>query len=201
MNDRTPQKIIAVACTVGLVAIAYIGSYLPYQKSSGFISSMQLFGTVRSWDDLQAIMAAPLDAPSPIGQEELVRNSSNVIVNLVRAVGGPNKIDIIHRAMVFMGNYYGPILAKGRGLNFTQNLYVFSSLNEEAYVATNDPAYLAAAEKYLTEGLSLSPNRPQFLYGLFDVYRLEHNRAAAERTREKILELWPNDQQVRGIAL
>jgi hypothetical protein len=45
----------------------------------------------------------------------------------------------------------------------------------------------------------LSPNRPQFLYGLFDFYRMTGNFARAREVGEKILALWPEDELARKI--
>jgi len=50
------------------------------------------------------------------------------------------------------------------------------------------------------QGISRAPHRPQFLYGLLDVYRLQGNTAGVIDTRDKILALWPDDQRVKDAA-
>ena len=60
-------------------------------------------------------------------------------------------------------------------MSFGQDLYLLGAINETAYAHTGNPAYLAAAQRYYEEGVAMGPNRPQSLYGLFDVYRAEGN--------------------------
>ena len=52
------------------------------------------------------------------------------------------------------------------------------------------------AQKYYEEGVALGPNRPQTLYGLFDVYRAEGNVASTTAIGEKILSNWPTDTSI-----
>jgi hypothetical protein len=98
--------------------------------------------------------------------------------------------------MSFLGKYYDPITARGKGMSFGQDLYLLGAINEMAFVRTGDRSYLQASQQYYEEGERLGPNRPQSLYGLFDVYRAEDNAAEVTTIGEKILANWPTDRNI-----
>ena len=158
--------------------------------ASGFATS-----PVNSLNELQARLAVPLDYPSPVGQEELVRNTANNILGFVSQGADPTSTAVL---VSFLTNYYTPIIARGRGMSFGQDLYLMGAIEEMAYAHTGNPAYLAASQKYYEEGVALGPNRPQSLYGLFDVYRAEGNMASTTAIGEKILSNWPTDTSIAG---
>ena len=98
----------------------------------------------------------------------------------------------------FMNSYYDPILQNGKGMSFGQDLYLEGAINEVAFATTGNPAYLAAAQKWYQEGVQLGPNRPQSLYGLFDVYRAENNASGTIAVGMTILHNWPTDTRIQA---
>lgn len=191
------KKTVAITAAAFLVAIAVYGSYLPYRKSHTYIMAL---GSLKSARDLQSftdLLAEPLDAASPIGQEELVRNTGNSFLDIV-SVNAARRPDIADALINFLNSYYDPILRYGRGMSYTQNLYLLGALNEIAYSQTRDPKYFIASKKYYEEGLVLSPTRPQFLYGLFDIYRTEKNIPKVKQVTDQILAQWPDDERTRA---
>jgi hypothetical protein len=192
---RITKQVIAVIASLAIVGVAFYGSYLPMRKAQMFIAALQSLQTspVNSLSELTARLAVPLDYPSPIGQEELVRNMANNVLGFIsQGADATSTAQLIS----FLNGYYDPILAKGRGMSFGQDLYLMGAINELAYVHTGDPTYLVAAQKYYEEGVRLGPNRPQSLYGLFDVYRAEGNVASTTAIAEKIMSNWPSDTSV-----
>jgi hypothetical protein len=167
------------------------------RKAEMFIATLQSLQTspVNSLNDLTARLSVPLDYPSPIGQEELVRNTANNILSFISQGADPTSTAVL---VSFLNSYYDPIIARGRGMSFGQDLYLMGAINEMAYVHTGNPAYLADSQKYYEEGVELGPNRPQSLYGLFDVYRAEGNVESTTATGEKILSNWPSDTSIAG---
>ena len=113
--------------------------------------------------DLESKLSVPLDYPSPIGQEELVRNMANSVLSFVQQGGDATSTAAL---IGFLNSYYDPILNSGKGMSFGQDLYLEGAINEVAFATTGDPTYLAAAQKWYQEGVALGPNRPQALYGL-----------------------------------
>lgn len=193
--NPTSKKIIAIAVSIAILAIAYYGSYLPLRKTQMFIATLQGLQTTppSSLADLENRLAIPLNYPSPIGQEELVRNTANSILNFVQqSPDATSTLDLVN----FLMSYYNPILARGRGMSFGQDLYLVGAVNEVAFARTGISQFLATAQEYYEEGNQLGPNRPQPLYGLFDVYRAEGNVESTTAVAETIMKNWPSDTSI-----
>jgi hypothetical protein len=198
MEDRTYQRVAAVIIVAAIFGVAIWGSYMPMRKAQMFIATLQGLqtqqGQATSLQDLENKLSTPLDYPSPIGQEELVRNMANSILSFVQQGGDATSTAEL---ISFLNNYYDPILDKGKGMSFGQDLYLEGAINEIAFASTGDPTYLAAAEKWYKEGVALGPNRPQSLYGLFDVYRAEGDTTDTIAIGTTILRNWPTDTNIQ----
>jgi hypothetical protein len=194
---RTTKQVIATAVSVLVLGAAVYGSYFPMRKAEIFIATLQGLQTspVSSLNELESRLSIPLDYPSPIGQEELVRNTANSILGFISQGADPTSTAVL---ISFLEGYYVPILTNGKGMSFGQDLYLLGAINEMAYAHSGNPKYLADSQKYYEEGTALGPNRPQPLYGLFDIYRAEGNAARATAVGEKILSNWPADTSIAG---
>ena len=198
MEDRTYQRVVAIIIVAAIFGIAIWGSYMPMRKAQMFITTLQALqtpqGQATSLTDLENKLSVPLNYPSPIGQEELVRNMANSVLSFVQQ--GGNATDTA--ALIgYLNSYYDPILNAGKGMSFGQDLYLEGAINEIAFAQTGNPTYLAAAQKWYSEGVALGPNRPQSLYGLFDVYRAENNVSGTLAVGTTILKNWPTDMRVQ----
>jgi hypothetical protein len=171
---------------------------MPMRKAQMFIATLQALqtqqGQATSLQDLENKLSAPLNYPSPIGQEELVRNMANSVLSFVQQGGGPTSTAEL---ISFLNSYYDPILDQGKGMSFGQDLYLEGAINEIAFETTGDPSYIIAAQKWYSEGVTLAPNRPQSLYGLFDVYRAEGNVSGTIAVGSTILKNWPSDARIQ----
>jgi len=196
MSSSLVRKILGVLLSAFLLSVAYYGSYLPLHKSQMFITALRNLRNIKSLADFEQSFSLPLDAPSPVGQEELVRNTANTVLGLMQQQGVSSQIAA--ELMKYVQNYYAPLIDRGRGMSFEQNLYLLGALNEIMYTRTGDAKYLQAADKYYSEGLQFGPKRPQFLYGLFDVYRMEGNIVGVQAIAQQILSQWPDDQRTRS---
>ena len=189
------KKIIAVLVSGLAIFAVYFGSYLPLKKSKTFINTMSSLNSSPSLVEFKETLSLPLDLPSPIGQEELVRQVASLITNVINQ---PNiNEEVVADLMNYINKYYEPIINKGSGMSFGQNLYILGSMNEVAFVKTNQTRYLEAAKKYYLKGLELGPKRPQPLFGMFDVYRIEKNGEQTKTIGEQILSQWPNEERTR----
>jgi hypothetical protein len=190
--SKTTKQIVAVIVSIIVVGAAAYGSYFPMRKAETFIATLQGLQSspVSSLNELEARLSVALDYSSPIGQEELVRNTAN---NILGFVSQSNDATATAALVSFLNGYYEPIIARGKGMSFGQDLYLLGAINETAYAHTGNPTYLLAAQRYYEEGTMLGPNRPQSLYGLFDVYRAEGNVASTTAIGERILSNWPTD--------
>jgi tetratricopeptide (TPR) repeat protein len=192
--NPTLKKFLCIVAVAFLLSVAYYGNYLPLRKSQLYIYTLRNLNSARSLQDLERIISTPLDAPSPIGQEELVRNTANIFMGFAQQSDNNASIDDF---MGFIGKYYKPIIDRGRGMSFEQNLYILGAMNEFAFVKTKQMKYLEAASEYYSKGLEFGPKRPQFLYGVFDIYRIEGNVDGAKKIAEQILSQWPDDDKTR----
>src|SRR5258708_19677599 len=111
--DNTVKKTIAIIAIVIVVAVAIYGTYLPMRKAQIFIATLQsLQGTpASSLQDLETRLAVPLDYPSPIGQEELVRNMANSLLSFVQRGTDATSTGAL---IDFLNTYYDPIIERDR---------------------------------------------------------------------------------------
>lgn len=199
MEDRTYKQLTAIIIAIVIVGVGYYGSYTPMRKAQGFISTLQSLQNpatqATSLQDLKDRISRPLNYTSPIGQEELVRNLANSVLAFVQQQGG--NATSTAALVEFLNSFYDPILVRGRGMSFGQDLYLEGAVNEIAFAGTGDPTYLADAEHWYQEGEDLGPNRPQPLYGLFDVYRAAGNVTDTVAVAQKILANWPTDTRIK----
>jgi tetratricopeptide (TPR) repeat protein len=174
----------------------FYGSYLPYKKSKTFIDSLNQLKTtqIKSFEQFDKIVSSSLKINSPIGQEELVRQFLSIFPGFISQNQNPEVIDVLVK---YIKTYSDPILNRGKGLSFNQDLYLAIRLYLTAYEKTKDQKYLDEAKKYAELSYSLGPKRPQVLYSLFDIYRLENNMEKAKEIGNQILNYWPDDANVK----
>ncbi len=194
MSNSTIRSIIASVLAVIVAMAWYFGSYRPFQKSQIFVRVISAKNSFQSLHELEDTFGEVFDYPSPIGQEELVRNMTSYILNFIQQTNDPNLIVPLTQ---YAERYYAPIIARGSGMSFGQDLYLMGVINEVTLVKTKDPKYLTAAHNYYAKALELGPMRPQALFGMFDVYRFEGNVEGAKKIADQILAQWPNETKTR----
>ena len=161
-----------------------------------FIATLQSLQSnpATSLSNLESRISVPLSYPSPVGQEELVRNTANSVLAFVQQGADASSTAEL---MSYLGSYYNPILDRGRGMSFGQDVYLEGAINEIAFATTGDKSYLATAKQWYEEAHQLGPNRPQPLYGLFDVYRASNNRTDTIAIAQQIIVNWPSDARIQ----
>lgn len=194
MNE-SHSKIFGIVAVGFLIFTAYYGSYLPMRKSQIFIGSLRSIQSAGSLDEMKKIVSASFDLRSPIGQEELVRNFTNIALDLTNKNSDPA---IISQIINFVDGYYGPIIERGKGMSFGQDLYLLGALNEVAFLKTKDQSYFVKSKFYFEKAHELGPERPQPLYGLLDIYRIEGNVQKVQETAGQILSQWPSDERTKA---
>ena len=196
MNTKLKQVIALVVSGVVLVSI-YYGSYLPLQKSQAFIDTLRNMDRMTSLEEVEASFSEVFAIPSPIGQEELVRHFNNIALQTAQQSGGSNPA-LTENLVAYVGANYEPFLTQGRGMSVSQDIFLFGALNQTAFLQTKKPEYLEKSINLFELGRELGPNRPQFLYQLFDVYQIANEREKAIEVGEKILSNWPEDSRVKA---
>jgi len=196
MNSQL-KKAIAASATIFILFVAYYGSYLPMRKSMAYIEAMKSSSKIKTIGDFKKTFSVPLDYPSPIGQEELVRSMANTTNGSIQGVSDPRIVDEL---MNYTEKYFEPIIAKGKGMSFGQDAYILGMMNEVAFIKTKEPKYLQAAEKYFKMEQALGPKRPQGLYGLFDVYMLGGKFDEFKKVADQIMSQWPSDTRIADLV-
>mgnify|MGYP001600940459 CR=1 FL=1 len=194
MNQNL-KKIIAIVAGLILVFVAYFGSYLPLQKSHLFIKTMRNLSQINSLQEFEEAMSTVLEFNSPIGQEELLRQFASTIIDVINQ---PHHPPVLGKLInTYLNKYYEPIIQSGSGMSFNQNLYVLGTLNEIAALKTQNPEFLSAAKTYYLKSYEIGPKRPQALFGLFDIYRIEGNVEEVKKIHEQILTQWPGEKKTK----
>jgi hypothetical protein len=195
--NQLPKQIIAISASFFILVMIFYGSYLPYKKSKTFIDSLNQLKTtqIKSFEQFDNIVSSSLKINSPIGQEELVRQFLGIFPGFISQNENSEVIDVLVK---YIKTYSDPILNRGKGLSFNQDLYLVTNLYLSAYQKTKDKKYLNEAKKYAELSYSLGPKRPQVLYSLFDIYRLENNMEKAKEIGNQILTYWPDDENVKA---
>ncbi|MBS3903231.1 MAG: tetratricopeptide repeat protein [Anaplasmataceae bacterium] len=190
------KKAIALVAAAIAIASVYYGSYLPLQKSQAFINTLRNMDRMTTLDEVIRNFDQVFSISSPIGQEELIRHFANIAAQTVQQHGAQNP-DLTRQIVQYLEEEYEPIISRGRGMSFTQNLFLLGAVNHAAFIQTKDPAYLERAISLFEEGRELSPDRPQFLYQLFGAYQIAGQKEKAIEVGERIIELWPNDENIK----
>lgn len=193
--DSDIKKFLAIAVSAAILVSGYFGNFLPLVKAQNYITALQSLREAKSWQDFQDAFDQGLQADAPFGQDEITRNLGNLAVGLMNrnAVSNPVAVKAIE---AYMDKYLAPIVAREKGPSFSQTLYLAALIKATAFQITHVTGYYDAAEKYYRLGLKLSPARPQFLYGLFDMYKNAGNKAGMQEIGQKILTLWPQDERI-----
>ncbi len=189
------KGLLIIGIGVALFAL-YVGSYAPFEKSRQFIQAYRALSSpeTKRIEDFKAVFDRALDYPSPVGQAEEVRFMTNEIGNIVRR----NPPEWAARALIeYAEGRYQELIARNPRVNTTQLMLFLGQAWEEFGVTYRDAASLGKAEAYYVQGLARSPRRPQFLYGLYSVYRERGENSKALEVLQEILTYWPENLPVQ----
>jgi len=149
---------IAIIFSVLIFVSMYFGAYLPLRKSQLYIKAISELqaGKIKSLQDFDTAFGLVLNFYSPVGQDEIVSNYFSILANVTSQQTNKEIIEVlIKQAEVLMA----PILKKGRGFNYSQNLYNFAMFYKIAGQKLNSDVYLQKSIDLFQEGLKYSPGR------------------------------------------
>ncbi len=192
MNTIVKKTIIAIFIVVVFVGL-YFGAYLPYKKANAFITTIHLLQSVESVDELKYRFDEVLNINSPVARDEVAGFTLNQLTNLIRnglseEVGG--------LIVGYAEEIARPILADPQSPELTKTILKMGIVYQTAWSVYENKVYAEAAENLYLRGLEVSPDRPQFLYGLFDLYLSEGRVREAIEVGEQITAIWPADSLV-----
>ncbi len=194
--DKFIKNILAPLGIILAVLSLIYGAFLPFRKSQLFIAAMQNAYRSQTIGDYEATYNKAFGFYSPVGQAEDIRFLLSQISGAIIAKPPQDVSD----ALVSYADAVSRANGTGRqGLNYTQELVTLATIHEANYHNYKSQKDYDAALALYEKGLSLSPSRPQFLYGLFQLYMDAGDTANEKAIGEKILSLWPNDTKIEGI--
>jgi hypothetical protein len=188
--NRITKKIVIVIIIVIVIVGLYFGAYLPYKKAHAFILKIRQLQSVGSIEELTFNLSEVLDIPSPVGRDEVVGFTLDQLSNIVR---GDFSKEINHSLADYAEEISAPVLDNPRSAELTKTILKMGIIYQKIWFFHKEPVYAAKAETLYLKGLEISPNRPQFLYGLFDLYLSGGRVEDAKQIGEKIIGFWPND--------
>lgn len=193
----TFKQFIATIVIIIAAGMAYFGAYLPLRKGQMHIDAVMNLqeGKVRSIEDFNDLFDPVLNFYSPIGQDESVSYYLGILLSVINQQTERQVIDVLVKQAE---DRMVPILEKGSGFSFNQNLYTFGSIYKMAALKFHDLEYYKKAENIFKTGLEYSPNRKIFLKGLFDLYSVnKDDQNKALEIGKTILKYYPEEEAVK----
>ncbi len=192
------QKVIrTIIAPLGII-LAFLsliyGALLPLRKSQLFIQAMRQSGQSTSVAEYMRIFNRALDFYSPVGQAESIRFLENQIGSIVAQKPPQQVAD----ALVMYADSTSRVTEPGaHSSNYVQEIVILGNIH-----ATNFRNYKAQRDYDIAlalfqKGLTLSPKRPQFLYGLLQLYTDAGEQEKAEEIAKDILSIWPSDEKIQ----
>lgn len=199
MNNKLEKIIKFIAAPLGIVLASLsliYGAILPFRKSQLFIQAMHQASQSRSVVEYMGTFNKALDFYSPVGQAEDIRFLENQIGSIVAQKPPQQVAD----ALVMYADSISRVTQSGKhSSNFVQEIVILGSIHETNFRDYKEQRDYDAALALFEKGLILSPKRPQFLYGLLQLYSDAGEQEKAEEAAKEILSIWPNDERVQKI--
>jgi tetratricopeptide (TPR) repeat protein len=195
MMSQTLKTTAALILSVFVLFMVYWGVYLPFRKAQLLVIAMKDFRTSKTIGDFENIFSRVLDFYSPTGQEESIKQFGLIVIELFKQKDLPRSV--VEELLGFSQKYLDSLIKFNSGGYSSQNLLILGEFYQIFGARFNDSVYLEKAIEYFKKGLELSPQRPQFLYKLFNTYLIGlKDFSSAREIGEEILKYWPSDREV-----
>lgn len=182
------KKIVIVIVIVIVVFGLYLGAYLPFKQAKAFISVNRALPSVKTTDEVERIFDGVLDIGSPVASDEIRGFVLDQLTNILRT-RPPEEVGKI--IIGYAEEKARPVLENPVSPELTKMILKMGILYQNAWSLYRDELYAKKTEEFYLRGLEISPNRPQFLYGLFDLYVSRNERGKAAVIAETINRFWP----------
>ena len=192
MHKFVKTIVAPLGIILALLSLIY-GVFLPFRKSQLFIQAMRQSSDATSVASYMDMFNQALDFPSPIGQAESIKFLENQIGSIV-AQKPPQQVASALVAYADSISRVGE--PRTHGSNYAQEIVILGNIhavNFRNYKAQDD---YAAALALFQKGLTLSSKRPQFLYGLLQLYTDAGEEEKVKEAARAILSIWPNDAKL-----
>lgn len=191
------KQSIAAIIIITAMGMFYFGAYLPLKKSQLYIDAAMNLSTVHTIGDFDNVFKKVFSFYSPTGQDEILSAYISNMLNLIISQKDERVVDAL---MVQLENNSNYLFNSKNGFNYGQSLFFMGLIYEINGKKFNDEVYYQKAISMFEKGLEYSPNRPAFLYGLFDAYKDKGDKIKAKEIGNIILKYWPNDEEVKNFV-
>lgn len=176
-----------IAIPLILITLAGIiwGAILPFAKSRMYVEATKM--EVVSLEEFERVYDAVLEFPSPVGNEEAIRFLGSIVEGIIVIENQPED------ASVGLVKYWEERAYK----DDIRHLIILSALYRNLWVRFEREEYFRKAEEYALAAESITPNLPQALYSLYNLYTYSGDGEKAREYAEKILSFWPDDERIR----
>lgn len=183
------KKTVAFLLIVFSVGAVVFGAYLPFMKARLFIAAIQT--PIAGLERFRAVYDRVFTFPSFIGGEETVKFLASTIDGWVANEKDPTKESAVRDLVA----YIEPRIFSDN----PRHLILMANIYNNLLIKYGRQEDLDKIVDYHRRVLAIGPNLPHGLYGLFTVYYQAGMKAEAKDIGERILTLWPQDQQIREI--
>ena len=199
MNARNLTKyIIAPALVVLSVLSLIFGEFLPFEKSKQLIISLGQASNSTTLKEFEDTFNKVFDFYSPIGQPESLRFFGGQITGYL-----DHKLpaDLSQGLVDYTDKVFGMNSESSgfKGLNYTQTKLTLANTHYLNWINLKNKADFDKAEEYYKAVMELSPNRPQALYGLLQLYYSNKDVEKTLSIADKILSVWPDNPKVKDL--
>lgn len=188
-------NLIIIFLLIAAMASWYFGAYLPLRKSQILILTLQRVNVIKSVEEFEGFFSSAIDFYSPIGQSETVKHSVNTVFNLLNQ---NNSVEIADTLLKFTSRYTDSQIKNKQGDGLHQLFYILGDLYKTNAFKYKNSDYLNKAQFFYEEGQKLGPKRPQFLYGLLQVYLQKRDVLKANEITTSLLNYWPKDKDLQN---
>ncbi len=184
-----PFKIFCFLLIILSFCSIYFGVFQAYAKSASYISAMRNLSQAKNLGELLKIIDKPLNLPSQIGQEEVVKFTTRNLLGIIEAQNETVSRIIVEYIEPYLSEFSYDVrhLLNGGSLYFI--LWQKSQKEED----------FKKAEEYFLKAHKIGPNIPYPLYHLLILYKKADKEDKVKEISEKIFSLWPNEPEALKI--
>lgn len=195
MKNLLAKKIMAIGIITFSLMFFWMGSIIPFKKGMLFIrASSSVWLENATYNQVGRAYFNLLNYHSPVGQTESavdLANAAEIIITNSKELPKEVAKEFIRMTDYYLGNEI--TLSAG---NYGKNLFSYAKLYFTAGIRFQDEDWLKKSESLYLYGIKLSPNRPEFLRGLFDIYLTKKDKEKAIEVGKIILKNWPDEKIV-----
>lgn len=183
------KRITAVVCVAGLLYVSWWGNWLPLRLSYRYWKAFSEFHNTFDLNFKEQFHFL-IEPGGYLGH-------SDILYTFYQNIALPMMFELSKRDPIAAKQIYEFALEadkRGNPTTLVTAMRQRASLRMLMFLSEPHMAYLDEAEGYLLEAARLSPNFPDVLLTLLELYRLKQDYPKQQMVKQRILELWPTSE-------